>query len=465
MGVMADFEGIREKMEQAGVREAAIRAFERSYEKLVSESSGLMGEDSIEPVEELPRVGRADEGAFDPELLAQTVVIKLNGGLGTGMGLQKAKSLLEVREGLTFLDIIMKQVLHLREATGARVRFLLMNSFSTSEDTLGHLAEYAEHGLASAEEVELMQNQVPKIDQQSLQAVSCPENPDLEWCPPGHGDLYPALIGSGWLDRLLEAGVKYAFVSNSDNLGAVLDGRLLSHFAECDAPFMMEVTRRTEADKKGGHLARRKEDGRLVLREVAQCPDEDLEAFQKIEKHCYFNTNNLWIRLDRLKEVLDAEGGVLPLPMICNKKTVDPRDKTSTAVFQLETAMGAAIECFAGAVAVDVPRTRFAPVKTTADLLALRSDAYVLREDGTVVLTEEREGIPPLVKLSDEFKVVDSLRAMGVPSLRGARRLSISGDVRFEAGAVLEGDVDLDNQSDEPLVVDRLLRDETISVN
>lgn len=462
---MADFDGIREKMEGAGVRDAAIRAFERSYEKLVSESSGLMGEDSIEPVEELPRVGSADEGAFDPALLAQTVVIKLNGGLGTGMGLQKAKSLLEVREGLTFLDIIMKQVLHLRASTGAQVRFLLMNSFSTSEDTLGYLSKYSEHGLASADEIELMQNQVPKIDQSSLQGAECPENPSLEWCPPGHGDLYPALVGSGWLDRLLEAGVKYAFVSNSDNLGAVLDGRLLSHFAECDAPFMMEVTRRTEADKKGGHLARRKDDGRLVLREVAQCPDEDLESFQQIEKHCYFNTNNLWVRLDRLKEVLEAEGGVLPLPMICNKKTIDPRDKSSTAVFQLETAMGAAIECFEGAVAVDVPRTRFAPVKTTADLLALRSDAYVLREDGTVVLTEEREGIPPLVKLSDEFKVVDSLQAMGVPSLRGVRSLSISGDVRFVSGAILEGDVGLDNQSDEPLVVDRLLRDETICVN
>jgi UDP-N-acetylglucosamine pyrophosphorylase len=459
---MSDFEAIREKMVGAGVREAAIRAFELSYAKLVSDESGLISEESIEAIEDLPLVGAEEGGAFDPELLSQAVVIKLNGGLGTGMGLRKAKSLLEVREGLTFLDIIARQIVHLRKETGAQVRFLLMNSFSTSADTLAHLEHYAADNLAREEEIELMQNQVPKIDRKSLGAVSCPDNRDLEWCPPGHGDLYPALIGSGWLDKLLEGGVRYAFVSNSDNLGAVLDAGMLSYFAESDAPFMMEVTRRTEADKKGGHLARRKSDGRLILREVAQCPESDLKSFQEIEKHCFFNTNNLWVRLDRLKDALEAEGGVLPLPMICNNKTVDPRDKESTPVFQLETAMGAAVECFEGAIAVNVPRTRFAPVKTTADLLALRSDAYLLLDDGRVMLREERDGIPPVVQLSDEYKMVDSLRKMGVPSLRGARSLTVKGVVRFGPDAVIEGDIGLHNESPDPLVLDRLARDELI---
>ena len=111
---MSDFEAIREKMVSAGVREAAIRAFELSYAKLVSDESGLISEESIEAIEDLPLVGAEEGGAFDPELLSQAVVIKLNGGLGTGMGLRKAKSLLEVREGLTFLDIIARQVVHLR---------------------------------------------------------------------------------------------------------------------------------------------------------------------------------------------------------------------------------------------------------------------------------------------------------------------------------------------------------------
>ncbi|MEO1835715.1 MAG: UTP--glucose-1-phosphate uridylyltransferase [Akkermansiaceae bacterium] len=459
---MSNFETIRETMEKAGVREAAIGAFELSYAKLLSEESGMISERDLEAIDELPEVGRGPREGFDPELLGQTVVIKLNGGLGTGMGLQKAKSLLEVREGLTFLDIIARQIVNLRKVTGAQVRFLLMNSFSTTKDTLAHMQQYAAHGLASAAEVELMQNLVPKIDQASMEAVKCPGNPEMEWCPPGHGDLYPALIGSGWLDRLREAGVKYAFASNSDNLGAVLDATLLAYFAESEAPFMMEVTRRTQADKKGGHLARRKSDGRMVLREVAQCADGDLRSFQNITKHCFFNTNNLWVRLDRLKEILDAQGGVLPLPMICNDKTVDPRDKESTAVFQLETAMGAAIECFEGATAVDVPRARFAPVKTTADLLALRSDAYQLLDDGRVMLREERKGIPPIVMLSPDYMMVNSLDEMGVPSLKGARSLTVQGAVRFGPDAVIEGDVELNNDSSDPLVLDRLARDEVI---
>jgi UDP-N-acetylglucosamine pyrophosphorylase len=290
-----------------------------------------------------------------------------------------------------------------------------------------------------------MQNQIPKIDAATLEPVSWPADPDLEWCPPGHGDLYPALVGSGWLDRLLDEGVRYAFVSNSDNLGAILDPVILRHFAGSGAPFLMECTRRTAADRKGGHLALRKSDGRLLLREVAQCPEADLAAFQDIERHPYFNTNNLWLRLDLLKQQLAADDGVLPLPMIRNHKTVDPRDTKSTAVIQLESAMGAAIECFGGAAAIAVPRSRFAPVKTTADLLALRSDAYDVLANGQVRLHASRRGEPPVISLSDEYKLVDSIENLGVPSLIGCASLKVSGAVSFAAGVVIEGSVEITN--------------------
>ena len=264
------------------------------------------------------------------------------------------------------------------------------------------------------------------------------------------------------LDKLLEAGVKYAFVSNSDNLGAVLDAELLAYFAESGAPFLMEVTRRTESDRKGGHLAVRCSDGQLVLREVAQCPEEDLGSFQDIRRHRFFNTNNLWLRLDVLKEVLEAGEGVLPLPMICNHKTIDPRDKGSTPVYQLETAMGAAIECFKGSAAVEVPRSRFAPVKATGDLFALRSDAYGLCDDGCVRLVAAREGVPPVVNLSDHYKLVDSLDGLGVPSLVGAESLRIDGLVGFAEGVVVRGAVSLVNGRSEPVRVEAgLLCDET----
>lgn len=451
---MSDFTPFRKKMEKAGVSEAAILSFERNYSILTHSGATTIPEDSIKAVPGLTEsADLANEDGFDPELLAQTVVIKLNGGLGTSMGLQKAKSLLKVKEGQTFLDIIVNQICHLRETTGAQVKFLLMNSFNTSEDTLDYLKQYEDKGLSKAEEVELLQNQIPKIDAENLTPIEWPENEDLEWCPPGHGDLYPAIAGSGWLDKLLEQGVKYAFVSNSDNLGAVLDAGILKYFAESDKPFLMEATRRTEADKKGGHLAIRKIDDQLLLREVAQCEDKDLEAFQDVETHRYFNTNSLWIRLDYLKQELEDKGGVLPLPMIKNIKTVDPRDKNTPKVYQLETAMGAAIECFKGAGAICVPRSRFAPVKTTSDLFSLRSDAYETTEDGRIALVPSRNGKPPVVNLSDEYKLVDALEVLGRPSLKDADKLTINGPVRFADDVVIKGTVSITNEKNETLWV------------
>lgn len=447
---MGTFDAFDLKMRAAGMGDAAIRAFRRNYEALCRDETGMIPEGEIAAADGIPKLEDVAGGGDVPAgLLAQAVVIKLNGGLGTSMGLQGPKSLLPVREGVTFLDLMVRQVRSLRETTGARVRLLLMNSFNTSGGTLEHLERYRDEGFAEASEVELMQNQIPKIDASTLQPVEWPAHPDLEWCPPGHGDLFPALVGSGWLDRLLAEGVKYAFVSNSDNLGAVLDPSLLQYFAQSGAPFMMEVTRRTAADRKGGHLARRKSDGRLLLREVAQCPDCDLESFQDIDRHLYFNTNSLWLRLDLLKEQLAADDGVLPLPMIRNRKTVDPRDKHSPAVVQLEVAMGAAIECFDGSIAVEVPRSRFAPVKTTGDLFSLRSDAYEVLPDGQVRLAEARMGVPPVVSLGDSYKLVDQLDELGVPSLVRCSTLTLEGRVRFAPGVVIVGDVKIHSSPDE----------------
>ncbi len=444
---MSEFESFEATLKQANASPVAIKAFERAFGVYSRGESSLMAEDSIKPVDSLFALSSAKVD-FDPALLAKTAILKLNGGLGTSMGLEKAKSLLSVLEDKTFLDIIIGQVLHLRKSSGANVQFFLMNSFSTSDDTLSFLENYRD-ALGDPKSCELMQNQVPKIDATTKQPVTWPADPEHEWCPPGHGDLYVALVGSGMLDDLLEKGIEYLFVSNSDNLGATLDAALLEYFAQSSAPFLMEVTRRTEADKKGGHLARRVGDGQLVLREVAQCPDEDLAKFQDIDTHKYFNTNNLWIKLSQLKDLLVAHAGVLPLPIIVNKKTVDPRDAKSTPVIQLECAMGAAIECFQGAAAIDVPRSRFAPVKTTADLFALRSDAYELTEDDHLQLRAERKGIPPVITLSSEYKLVDSLDGMEIPSLLETESLSITGKVCFEKGVVFVGNVVLANNEEQ----------------
>src|SRR2546423_2430134 len=215
--------------------------------------------------------------------LDQAIVLKLNGGLGTSMGMTRAKSLIEAKDGLTFLDVVARQVLELRERTGARLPLVLMNSFHTHADALEALA--AHDGLAADVPFDFVQNKEPKLLVDGLQPVEWPDDPALEWCPPGHGDLYTALLTSGMLDRLLEAGYRYPFVSNSDNLGAVLEPRILAWIASEGIPFAMEVTDRTEADRKGGHIARQGD--HYVLRETAQTPEEDLKALQDISRHRY----------------------------------------------------------------------------------------------------------------------------------------------------------------------------------
>ena len=261
------------------------------------------------------------------------------------------------------------------------------------------------------------------------------------------------MVGSGRLDALLAEGFVYMFVSNSDNLGATLDLAILTHFASIEAPFMMECCERTNNDKKGGHLAVRNSDKQLILRESAMCASEDESAFQDISKHRFFNTNNLWIRLDKLKEIIDKHGGFIPLPMIMNHKTVDPTDDNSQKVIQLETAMGAAIECFEGATAIVVPRTRFAPVKKCDDLLLLRSDAYIITDDYRPVLNPDCNGKAPEMGLdSKKYKLVGNLEEAttgGIPSLVNCTKLSIKGLVRMSKKTKFVGEVSIVNNSDE----------------
>jgi UTP--glucose-1-phosphate uridylyltransferase len=428
-----------DKMRAEGVGDAAIATFAHYYEQLREGASGMLPESEIEPVDDVTALDDLPDA--DPGLLDSAVVIKLNGGLGTSMGMTKAKSLIEAKDGLTFLDVIVGQVLALRERFGARVPLVLMDSFATRDHSLAALERHPE--IAADVPLDFLQNKVPKIAADDLQPASWPDDPSLEWAPPGHGDLYTALVTSGMLGELRDRGYRYAFVSNSDNLGAVLEPRILSWVAHEEIPFVMEVARRTEADRKGGHIARRRDDG-LVLRETAQTPEEDLEKLQDVGRHRYVNTNNLWVDLEALRATLDARDGVLGLPIIVNRKTVDPSDSSSPAVVQLETAMGAAVGVFEGARALHVSRRRFAPVKTTNDLLALRSDAYVLRDDSRVELSPERED-PPVIDLDSGFyKLIGDFEARfpaGAPSLVACERLAVTGDVTFGRGVVVRGAV------------------------
>jgi UTP--glucose-1-phosphate uridylyltransferase len=445
----AGLKAAAEKMRAAGAHEEAIRAFESAYTRLTRGGEALLPTAELEPADDVP--GLEDLGDADTtQALEHVVVIKLNGGLATSMGLQEPKSLVQAREGRSFLDIIVAQTLALRERHGVRLPLVLMNSDATREATEKALAahpEISQEGIAP----DFMQSMIPKLDANTLAPVSWPPAPALEWCPPGHGDVYGALRRSGMLSALLEQGFRYAMISNSDNLGAQLDHRIAAHLAREQIPFLMEVVQGTEADRKGGHIARRRADGRLVLRETAQTPDEDADSFRDYRRWRYYNTNTLWVDLRALDETLERSDGVLELPLIVNRKTVDPRDSSSTPVIQLESAMGAAIGSFSGASLLLVPRTRFVPVKTTDDLLVLRSDVYGLTPAQEVRAAPERAERLPYVELDPRYyKLIDDFERRfpdGPPSLREADRLVVHGDVTFGADVIVRGAVELDTET------------------
>jgi UTP--glucose-1-phosphate uridylyltransferase len=441
------------KMESEGLPPLVIDTFAHYYDEVLKGASGLVYDRDIQPVvpDEIESYDHLIEyGRKGIDVFEQTVRIILNGGLGTSMGLTAAKSMIEVKSGMSFLDII------IRQAENSTVTLAFMNSFSTQDDTLAALSKLN----PSNSPITFVQHKFPKIFQRDFSPASWPQKPVLEWNPPGHGDVYTALWTSGMLQSLLDDGIQYAFISNSDNLGARLDESLLGYFADNQFPFMMEVAQKTPADIKGGHLARHK-NGRLILREAAQCPADELDAFQDIERYRFFNTNNVWINLKALKALFDQHK-LIHLPLILNPKTLDPRDKTSPPVYQIESAMGAAISLFQGATAVNVPRHRFYPVKTCSDLLVVRSDCFVYAEDESLrinpIRIKSNKAGATKVKLDpDYYTKIDDLDqrfAAGAPSLVECDELTIEGDVRFEKDVTIKGSVNIKNRQESQAVIE-----------
>ena len=458
------FVPVRQKMQRAGLDDLLIRSFEHNYAQLVAGATGYISGTHARPPEDIADVSAAlGFHAEGLDALNRLVVVKLNGGLGATMGLNGPRSLLVVKDGLRFLDIIVRHVLHLRQKMTARLPLIFMNSYSTQEATQQALTAYPQlaGGVSGKLPLAFLQNKVPKIWQDTLTPVEWHEDPAKEWCPPGHGDIYLTLHTSRLLKQMLAIGYEYIFVSNADNLGATVDTDILGFFAARNLPFLMEVTARTAADRKGGHLAQ-SPDGRLLLREIAQCPPEEIAQFQDIERYRFFNTNNLWIHLPSLQRLLDERDGLLDLPMIVNKKPVDPSRPDTAPVYQLETAVGLAISAFDGAQAIKVPRDRFLPVKRGNDLLALRSDAYRLNQQQRVELDPRRgtDSFPPgapHVELDDRFyQFIDQIEARfphGPPSLIRCRSLTVNGPYTFGDSVTVEGDVALTNESDRPIVI------------
>jgi UTP--glucose-1-phosphate uridylyltransferase len=437
------------RMKDRGQPESIIDTFSKYYKKVVSGKKGLIFNRDIIPVnssevkglDDLQEYADAGRGAF-----ARTVQIVLNGGLGTSMGLSGPKLLIKARNNQSFLQIIIDRAKHYG------LKPALMNSPNTHEKTLSEVEKIS----GSDPPVMFLQHQFPKILRDGFAPALYPVNPELEWNPPGHGDIYAALEESGTLQKLLDAGIIYAFICNLDNLGSTPDASLLGYFAQNQFPFMMEVAEKTQADVKGGHLARLKKDGRLIIREVAQCPEHELKAFQNIDVYRFFNTNNIWINLKNLKLIMQKRC-TNGLPMILNPKYINPRDDNSPEVYQIETAMGSAISFFEDSTIVKVPRTRFVPVKKCSDLLAIRSDCFVFSKQDQLIPNPKRKIPPVKIELDPKYygKIddFDKRFAQSVPSLIQCEALSVTGDVCFEQGIAIKGKVRITNPTNSQRVI------------
>ena len=426
------------KMLEKNYDERLISLFQKYYEKLKNGSRGIIHEKDISPVEygsveKFSEIKNKQAAAQPPK----TAVIKLNGGLGTSMGMDFPKSFVEVRDGKRFIDIAAEQHKNLP--------LIFMNSLQTKEMTDKFITENKQFTLNA-----FVQHSFPKVLKDSLEPADLSNHSSLltsdsslDFNPAGHGDVYMSLWISGILDELLADGFRFAFISNIDNTGAVFDEAIANYMAKNDIPFLMEVCRRGEMDKKGGHIAKTK-NGQFILREKAQAAEEELAEFENIDKYSYFNTNSIWVDLRKLNEILQ-KNGVIELPFIANEKTLNPNDKTTAKVYQIEQAMGAAIELFDGARLLEVEKERFFPVKTTNDLFLLRSDRFFLENahlksfDGNksecnIVLNPKYYG-----NLADFEKRVKK----GVPKLRKCRKLAVNSDVEFNSEMEFEGENEL----------------------
>ena len=293
------------------------------------------------------------------------------------------------------------------------------------------IQKYANHNVQI---LTFNQSRYPRINKESL--LPCPRTPTSDkglWYPPGHGDLFDAINNSGLLDRLIAAGKEYLFVSNVDNLGAVVDFNIFQHMIDSQAEFISEVTDKTKADVKGGTLI--DYEGTIRLLEIAQVPSDHVEDFKSVKKFKIFNTNNLWLNIKAIKRVLDDDE--LDLEIIVNNKNLD----SGEAVIQLETAVGAAIKHFRGAKGVNVPRSRFLPVKSCSDLLLITSDLYSLQHGKLIMNPQRMFNQTPVVKLGDTFKKVAHFqkRFKTIPNILELDHLTVSGDVVFGRNITLRG--------------------------
>ena len=315
-----------------------------------------------------------------------------------------------------------------------------MNSFNTEKSTKSYILE--KYGKTPPVTVyHFNQHQICRIHSTTFDPIPL-VNDKEGWYPPGHGDIYRSLYESPFFSNLVSSGKQFAFLSNIDNLGAQIHPLILKFLDSSQARFLMEVTKKTIADIKGGLPVLYGDSIRLL--EGAQVPPDKMNEFTSISKFSHFNTNNLWFRLDTLSELMKKNpiSGV-KMDIIINRKKL----QDGTPVIQLEQAAGSAIQSFGKAKVVMVPRDRFLPVKTTSDLFLIQSNVFS-ESNGTLCVNPKRTlPIRPHVRLGESFKKVqmythrfpDSHGFPLLPDCTQLVQLVVSGNVTFGKNLTFSG--------------------------
>lgn len=447
---------IREKMLSEGLVPEFIEDFLIKVEKVKMGETGKVDWSSIQELNlddeiELNLI----QNKYKPnyENLSKLAIIKLNGGLGTTMGLSSAKTLIKIKDNYSFLQIIAKQIEYVRNKYNIHIPLILMDSFNTQKDSQNELKKIK---FPQKLPLSFLQNKIPRLNKEDLSPITL-SDPREEWCPPGHGDIYLALKETNILHDLIQNGYKYAFISNGDNLGATIEPQILEYLIQENIEFAIEMTPKTLADIKGGVLYRKITPNRsyIDLLESAQVPDEYISEFTNIQKFQFFNTNNIWLNLIALEQKLKVHP--LDLSLIVNTKVIEGK-----SIIQIETAMGSAINNFKNVKAIIIPRDRFSPVKKCEDYLVRKSNTYTLNEDFSLTIHPERKSLKldELVVQLDEryYKNISDFHEyfLVYPDLLKCKSLKIIGPVVFDVPISLVGDVVIVNEKTEQVQISSL---------
>jgi len=375
-------------------------------------------------------------------IINKICILKLNGGLGTTMGCIGPKGLIKIKNGLSFIDITIEQVKQLNQKYDCNIPLIFMNSFYTTK----HMDAYVKEHEEEHRDVNIMmfeQNSFPRlIKSTQLPVISLDNideiynNSDL-WYPPGHGDLCRSIYDTGLLDKLIGLGYEYIFVSNIDNLGATLDFNILNELIKNNTEFALELTNKTLLDVKGGTLINYHD--KFTMFEVAQCEPSKLSEFVSIDKFKYFNTNNVWIQLNAVKNLVQSDFLNSIDIIVNNKKFKDGRE-----CIQLEYSIGALIKYFTKVDKFVVSRSRFIPVKTNSDLLLIKSNIYDLDENHCIV---QKNNKVPIIKLDSCYNNMYCFEEcfQNIPNIDDLDELIVYSDVRFGHNVKLCGKVILGN--------------------